>query len=73
MQHKTSVNSLNSHSDFITALRYAAGLSDRESVRLSVCLSVRHGVNCDKTKAPSGKSSIMINRKSPTTLAMSLR
>ena len=34
-----------------TALQYAAGLSDREGVRLSV----RHSVNCDKTKAPSEK------------------
>ena len=43
------------------------------SVRPSVCPSVCHGVNCDKTKAPSEKSSIMTNRKSPTTLPMSLR
>ena len=45
------------------------------SVCLSVCLSVRLSVtrvNCDK-KAPSEKSSIMTNRKSPTTLPMSLR
>ena len=52
-----------------TALQYAAGLSDREGVRLSV----RHSVNCDKTKAASEKSSIMTNRKLPTTLPMSLR
>ena len=54
---------------FITALQYAAGPSDRGGVRPSVC----HSVNCDKTKAPSEKSSIMTNRKSPTTLSMSLR
>ena len=47
--------------------------SHRNGVRLSVRLSVCHGVNCDKTKAPSEKSSIMTNRKSPTTLPMSLR
>ena len=50
-----------------------AMVSVRLSVRLSVCLSVRHSENCDKTKAPSEKSSIMTNRKSPTTLPMSLR
>jgi len=39
------------------------------SVRLSVCMSVRlSNVNCDKTKAPSEKSSIMTNRKSTTSL-----
>ena len=46
------------------------------SVRPSVCLSVRPSVkrvNCDKTKAPSEKSSIMTNRKSPTSFPMSLR
>ena len=32
---------------------------------LSVCLSVKR-VDCDKTKAPSEKSSIMTNWKSPT-------
>ena len=42
------------------------GLSDERlsvcsSVCLSVCLSVKR-VNCDKTKAPSEKSSIMTNR-----------
>ena len=62
--------------DFITALQYA-GQSFRSlrcpSVCLSIRLSVRHSVNCDKTKAPSEKSSIMTNRKSPTTLPMSLR
>ena len=58
----------------VTALHcMQRGPSDRKSVRLSVCLSVCHGVNCDKTKAPSEKSSIMTNRKSPTTLPMSLR
>ena len=41
--------------------------------KVSVCPSVFHSVNCDKTKAPSEKSSIMTNRKSPTTLSMSLR
>jgi len=49
------------------------GLSDEH---LSVCLSVRLSVkrvNCDKTKAPSEKSSIMTNRKSPTCFPMSLR
>ena len=43
---------------------------------LSVCLSVRLSVKrvyCDKTKAPSEKSSIMTNRKSPTSFSMSLR
>ena len=46
------------------------------SLRLSVHLSVRPSVkrvNCDKTKAPSEKSSIMTNRKSPTSFPMSLR
>ena len=42
------------------------------SVRPSVCLSVKC-VYCDKTKAPSEKSSIMTNRKSPTSFPMSLR
>ena len=40
--------------------------------RLSICPSVKR-VNCDKTKAPSEKSSIMTNRKSPTSFPMSLR
>ena len=40
--------------------------------RLSVRPSVKR-VNCDKTKAPSEKSSIMTNRKSPTSFPMSLR
>ena len=35
-------------------------------------VSVRHDVNCDKTKAPSEKSSIMTNRKSTTRFPMSL-
>ena len=39
---------------------------------LSVCPSVKC-VYCDKTKAPSEKSSIMTNRKSPTSFPMSLR
>ena len=46
------------------------------SVRLSVCPSVCPSdkrVYCDKTKAPSEKSSIMTNRKSHTSFAMSLR
>ena len=42
------------------------------SVCPSVCLSVKC-VNCDKTKAPSKKSSIMTNRKSTTSFPMSLR
>ena len=42
------------------------------SVCPSVCLSVKR-VYCDKTKAPSEKSSIMTNRKSPTNFPMSLR
>ena len=42
------------------------------SVCPSVCLSVKR-VNCDKTKAPSEKSSIMTNRKSTTSFPMSLR
>ena len=49
---------------------------DRLSVRLSVCPSVCPSVKrvyCDKTKAPSEKSSIMTNRKSPTSFPMSLR
>ena len=43
---------------------------------MSVCPSVRLSVkrvNCDKTKAPSEKSSIVTNRKSPTRFPMSLR
>ena len=42
------------------------------SVRQSVRPSVKR-VYCDKTKAPSEKSSIMTNRKSPTSFPMSLR
>jgi len=38
----------------------------------SVCLSVKR-VYCDKTKAPSERSSIMTNRESPTSFPMSLR
>ena len=38
----------------------------------SVCLSVKH-VHCDKTKAPSEKSSIMTNRKSSTCFPIRLR
>jgi len=41
-------------------------------VCLDVCLSVKR-VYCDKTKAPSKKSSITTNRKSPTSFPMSLR
>ena len=59
-----------------TALQYA-GWSFQSRRCPSVCPSVRpsvcHSVNSDKTKAPSEKSSIMTNRKSPTTLPMSLR
>ena len=43
---------------------------------LSVCLSVRLSVKCvycDKTKAPSEKSSIMTNRKSPTSFPMIIK
>ena len=40
--------------------------------RLSVRLSVKR-VDCDKTKAPSKKSSIMTNSKSPIIFPMSLR
>ena len=42
------------------------------SVRLSVRLSDKR-VHYDKTKAPSENSSIMTNRKSPTSFPMSLR
>ena len=49
-----------------------ANVSVRKSVRLSARLSVTL-VNCDKTKAPSEKSSIMTNRKSPTSFPMSLK
>ena len=42
------------------------------SVRPSVCPSVKR-VYCDKTKAPSEKSSIITNTKSPTSFPMSLR
>ena len=42
------------------------------SICLSVCLSVKR-VDCDKTKAPSEKSSIITNRKSTTSFPMSLR
>ena len=45
-------------------------------VSTSVCPSVRlyvKRVHCDKTKAPSEKSSIMTNRKSPTSFPMNLR
>ena len=42
------------------------------SVCPSVCLSLKR-VYCDKTKAPSEKSSIMTNRKSLTNFRMSLR
>ena len=47
-------------------------LSVRTSVRPSVRLSVKR-VYCDKTKAPSEKSSIMTNRKLPTSFPTSLR
>ena len=60
--------------NFITVLHcMQRGLSyEHLSVRPSVCLSVKR-VNCDKTKAPSENSSIMTNRKSPTSFPMSLR
>ena len=60
-------------SSFYRAACMQRGPSDRKSVCPSVRPSVCHGVNCDETKAPSEKSSIMTNRKSPTTLPMSLR
>ena len=44
----------------------------RSHLAIDVCLSVKR-VDCDKTKAPSEKSSIMTNRKSPTSFPMSLR
>ena len=47
-------------------------LSVCPSVRPSVRLSVKR-VDCDKTKAPSEKSSIMTNRKSPMSFLMSGR
>ena len=40
---------------------------------LSVCRPFVIRVYCDKTKAPSEKSSIMTNSKSPTSFPMSLR
>ena len=55
---------------------YARSCYRRLSVRLSVCPSVRLSVkrvHCDKTKAPSEKSSLMTNRTSPTSFPMSLR
>ena len=55
----------------ITALQlYMRGLA------MSICLSVRPSVkrvHCDKTKAPSEKSSILTNRKSTMSFLMSLR
>jgi len=52
---------------------YRAALhAGRSFLWASVCLSVKR-VNCDKTKAPSKKSSIMTNRTSPTSFPMSLR
>ena len=51
--------------------RYCCQDSVCLSVRLSIHLSVKR-VYCDKTKAPSEKSS-MTNRKSPTSFPMSLR
>ena len=56
---------------FVTA-NVSVRTSVRQSVRPSVRLSVTR-VNCDKTKVPSEKSSIMTNRKSPTSFPMSLR
>ena len=51
---------------------YARYCDRRLSVCLSVCLSVKR-VDCDKTKVPSKKSSIMTNSKSPMSFPMSLR
>ena len=44
----------------------------RSHLAVDICLSVKR-VDCDKTKAPSEKSSVMTNRKSPTSFPMSLR
>ena len=67
LTHKTETRP---RCSIFTALHCMQGsLSDE---RLSVRLSVKR-VNCDKTKAPSENSSIMSNRKSPTSFPMSLR
>ena len=70
---KLAMIQIGCHSVF-TALHYMQRdhLSDRQAVCLSVCPSITH-MNCDKTTAPSEKSSIMTNRKSPTSFPMSLR
>jgi len=44
----------------------------RSHLAIDVCLSVKR-MDCDKTKAPSEKSPIMTNRKSPKSFPMSLR
>ena len=44
----------------------------RSHLAIDVCLLVKR-MDCDKTKAPSKKSPIMTNRKSPTSFPMSLR
>ena len=63
-------------SPFVSELKrlpvYASEVLWWASVRLSVRPSVKR-VHCDKTKARSEKSSIMTNRKSPTSFPMSLR
>ena len=57
---------------FYRAAYMQGGLRDGKRVTCpSVRLSVTR-VNCDKTKAPSEKSSIMTNRKSHTSFPMSL-
>jgi len=57
---------------FLPRCSYAGEVLLWASLRLSVCLWVKR-VDCDKTKARSEKSSIMTNRKSPTSFPMSLR
>ena len=58
---------------FFTALHSATRSFWWASVRPSVRPSSVKCVNCDKMKAPSEKSSIMTNRKSPTSFPVSLR
>jgi len=57
---------------FLPCCRYASEVLLWATVRLSICLSVKCLI-CDKTKAPSEKSSIMTNRKSSMSFLMSLR
>jgi len=59
-------------SPFLPRCSCAAALFLRASLRSSVRPSVKR-VNCDKTKAPIEKSSIMTKRKSPTSFPISLR